>query len=333
MRVGSSNPINLYESTTSQNVATKGAAVENLVQSAPRTGTSATAMMKQAEAGIGSGLMADQLRNGFTDSLSLGEIFQRILDWIFGRKPQPQPEPGNATKLQITGDANFRQRAAQDLAKFAPGTTVDANGYVHEATNKVAGHQQGYQLINDLLNNPNKVTIQFVRNNAYTQSGAGATGTPKNPGSGSTATVAYDPNLKIALPTLGEDGVIRDEGISSEIVLAHELVHAAHAQRGTIDRGSADHFFTDGTKRYKENWRIEEFRTTGFAGFRQGNEPTENSIRAELGFRARATYLDRSGWTAVNGLTAPQPTVAAPARNMPANLIGNPWLPIRTSEI
>jgi hypothetical protein len=292
-------------------------------------------MMKQAEAAIGSTLTASQLRDGFTDNLSLGDIFQKLLDWIFGRKPQPQPQPdpGNATKLQVLGNDSFRQRTAQDLAKFAPGTTVDANGYVHEATNKVAGHQQGYQLINDLLNNSHKVTIQFTSNNAFTQSGAGATGTPQRPGSGSDAQVSYDQNLNITLPTLQKDGTIKDQGISSEIVLAHELTHAIHAQRGTIDRGSADHFFTDGTKKYKENWRIEEFRTTGFAGFRQGNEPSENSIRAELGYNPRATYLDRSSWTAVNGLTAPQPTVVAPARNMPANLVGNPWMPIKATEI
>jgi hypothetical protein len=322
MRIGNSPISTEVDSTlrTENNTVSKQQAqvVENFSQPVQAsTGKSSAAAMRQAEAGIGAGLRASQLR---TDSLSLGDIFKNVLDWVLGKK-KPNPQPGSTTNLQVSGDATFRQRVAQDLAKFAPGTTVDSQGYVHEATSKVSGHDQGYMLVNQLLNNPNKVTIQYVSNNAYTQSGTGAQGTPSKPGRGSTATVAYDPNLNISLPTVQRDGTIKDEGISSEIVLAHELVHATHAQRGTIDRSLVDHFFTDGTKQYKENWRFEEFRTTGFPGQRQGNEPTENSIRAELGFRARATYLDRSSWTAVSGLTANR---TAPSMD---NLVSDPWVP------
>src|SRR5207249_5479147 len=116
-------------------------------------------------------------------------------------------------------------------------------------------------------------------------------GTPTKPGAGSSATVSYDPDLKIKLPTLQKDGTIKDEGISSSVVLAHELIHATHAQRGTIDRSMADHNFTDGKQKYSETWRYEELRTVGFTGQRQGTQPSENSIRAELGFNARASYL------------------------------------------
>ncbi|MBN8722332.1 MAG: proprotein convertase P-domain-containing protein [Acidobacteria bacterium] len=234
--------------------------------------------------------------------------------------PPPQTGP---TLLQVTGDANFRSVVARDLAKFAPGTTVDAQGYVRAATTRTPGHEQGYKLLDDILaggkGGNKKVNISFTSQNAFTQSGAGAT-----TGAGSDATVAMDFGLRISLPALQPDGTIKDEPIASEVILAHELAHASHAQNGTIDRSLRDHTFTDGGTTYKENWRYEEFRTTGFTGFRQGNEPSENSIRAELGYNARATYLDRSSWTRVNGATNNGITANAPT-NGNEQLVGDSW--------
>jgi hypothetical protein len=217
------------------------------------------------------------------------------------------------TNLQVIGDASFRSSAAKDLATFAPGTTVDAKGFVHAAENKVAGHDTGYQLINNLLNSDKKVTIGFTENNAFTNSGDGAQGTPGRPNVGSTAQVSYDPSLQLELPTRqtkidpstgASKSVIGNEPINSAVVLAHELVHATHAQQGTIDRSQVTHTFTDGDQRLKETWRFEEFRTTGFTGARQGNEPTENSIRAELGYNPRATYLESNSWQPADSIAA-----------------------------
>lgn len=237
----------------------------------------------------------------------------------WGMSVDKKPAPGGGgggtgpTNLQITGTAQFIQRTMADLNKFAPGATVDAQGYVRAPQTRVAGHDQGYKLLDDILaggsGGNKKVTINFTSQNAFTSSATGATGTPTAPGAGSTATVSYDQALNISLPTVigkAADGtdIVADRPISSEVVLAHELVHAIHAQRGTIDRSLRDHTFTDSGVTYKENWRFEELRTTGFAGFRQGNEASENSIRAELGFGNRATYLDRSSWTRVSGVAA-----------------------------
>jgi hypothetical protein len=295
MRVNSSSIGTAYtnneSSTRSLPVQPLARQTENFYQGAPaKLGANTGAAMRKAETDIGANLVASRLRGKASFSS------QDFLSSVDGIKRRAVRKPSTGTTLQVIGDTAFRQRVAADLAKFAPGTTVDSNGYVRAAATRVAGHDQGYELINLLLNNKNKVTIQFTPDNAFTQSGQGATGTPTRPGRGSTATVAYDPDLNISLPTLQADGTIRDEGIASEVVLAHELVHATHAQRGTIDRSLRDHFFTDGTRRFKETWRFEEFRTTGFSGFRVGNEPTENSIRAELGYRLRASYLDRSSW-------------------------------------
>jgi len=241
----------------------------------------------------------------------------------------PPPPSTGPTLLQVTGDANFRSVVARDLAKFAPGTTVDAQGYVRAATTRTPGHEQGYKLIDDILaggkGGNKKVNISFTSQNAFTQSGAGATVVNGAAGAGSDATVAMDFGLRISLPALQPDGTIKDEPIATEIILAHELAHASHAQNGTIDRSLRDRTFTDGSTTYKENWRYEEFRTTGFTGFRQGNEPTENSIRAELGYNARATYLDRSSWTRVNGATNNGITANAAAANGGEQLVGDSW--------
>src|SRR5438876_2888294 len=39
------------------------------------------------------------------------------------------------TNLQVVGSATFRQQVARDLAAFAPGTTVDGQGFVRAAAN------------------------------------------------------------------------------------------------------------------------------------------------------------------------------------------------------
>jgi subtilisin-like proprotein convertase family protein len=257
-----------------------------------------------------------------------------LKSWGLSINKKPAPGGGGGgqtgpTNLQVTGDAAFTARAAADLAKFAPGTTVDSQGYVHAATTRVAGHDQGYKLVDTLLAGGNggnkKVTIGFVSNNAFTSSGTGAQGKPGVPSAGSDAAVSYDPALNITLPTLQPNGTIKDEGISSEVVLAHELTHAIHAQAGTIDRTLVDHTFTDGGTTYKENWRFEELRTTGFTGFRQGSEPSENSIRGELGYNARASYLDRSSWTRVNGVAANGVAASGSRAAGGEQLVGDAW--------
>lgn len=260
----------------------------------------------------------------------------------WGMSVEKKPAPGGGgtgtgpTNLQITGTPQFIQRTMADLTQWAPGATVDAQGYVRAPQTRQPGHEQGYRLLDDILAGGNggnkKVTISFTSQNAFTSSGAGATGTPTLPGAGSTATVSYDQALNISLPTVvgkNADGTdkVQDQPISSAVVLAHELVHAVHAQRGTIDRSLRDHTFTADGATYKENWRFEELRTTGFTGFRQGNEASENSIRAELGFGNRATYLDRSSWTRVSGVAtngvAATNTRAASAGG--EQLVGDAW--------
>ena len=203
-------------------------------------------------------LVVQDTNNGDTGTLK---------SWGLSLKTASVPllKPSNANQgpsnLLVKGTSLFRAHIAQNLAKFAPGTTVDEKGFVHAATTRIAGHDQGYKLIDELLAGGNdgnkKVTIGFALNDALTAA-------------------------------------------DIEVTLAHELIHAIHAQRGAWVNSTADHVFTEGNTTYKETWRFEELRTTGFSGFRQNNEPTENAIRAELGYNLRAAYLDRSSWVNLN---------------------------------
>jgi len=282
--------------TTNNNVTAQSSKqAETAFQGGAAMPTNRTsAMMRSSEMNIGAGLKADMLRNSTGNSLKSTNL-------VSSKGSATDRATTGTTLLQVTGTSTFRASVAKDLAAFAPGTTVDASGYVHAATSQQAGHSQGYTLINNLLNGGKKVTIAFQSQNASTASSTGSQDTPTRPGAGSTATVAYDPawSNTIALPTLQKNGTIKDHTVSSSVVLAHELIHATHAQRGTINRSLVDHTFTENGVKLKETWRFEEFRTTGFPGQRQGNEPSENSIRAELGFQPRAAYLFRDSWSRV----------------------------------
>lgn len=238
----------------------------------------------------------------------------------------------NSGQLRVDGTATFRSQVAADLNRIAPGTTVDANGVVQRATTRVPGHEQGYRLIDQLINNPNQVTIRYRAGDAYAVSndwytagpqGTRAGGTVNRPNTGAGMEVHYDPRINISLPTTLPNGTVANRPVASEIVLAHELSHASHGQRGTIDTRvgrppgqpasplstADDHFFTNNgqTLRELQHDRVfmrEEFRTVGFGGYRQRLEPSENSIRSELGYDRRAAYIGDQQYH-VAGQTSP----------------------------
>jgi hypothetical protein len=234
----------------------------------------------------------------------------------------------NSGSVSVSGNQAFINRVAQDLDRIAPGTTVDANGVVQRAPIRVSGHQQGYQLVDQLINNPNPITIRHAPGNAFAEpvdwqtlgpQGTLAGGTPGKPGAGTAVDVYYDPYSNFSLPTLQSNGTIVDLPADSAIILAHELSHASHGQRGTIDvrvgtpPGQApnagtttdNHYFTNNGQPYREltSDRVfvrEEWRTVGFNGYRASNEPTENSIRSELGLDRRAAYMGSGQYQAGN---------------------------------
>lgn len=221
----------------------------------------------------------------------------------------------NTGRVFVDGDAAFRARVQQDLQRIAPGTTVGPDGLVRASSQRVAGHEQGYRLVDQLLNNPHPVAIGYERGNAFARMlSQGANGGPGRPGRGSGVEVRYDPEGGFKLPVVGPDGRVFDQPADSAVVLAHELAHASHFQRGTRDprsgapnrtpiSGGVDtpHYVNDGGVIYREmqSDRVrmrEEFRTTGFDGYRRADEPTELSIRRELGYDPRASYMRRQAY-------------------------------------
>lgn len=196
---------------------------------------------------------------------------------------------------------------------------------------RVSGHEQGYRLLDQLHNNPNEITINYKANNAYANPRVNedAVGKVTAPGKGSAVDIFYDPDLKAGLPVKNSKGVLTNSSSDSAIILGHEFGHASHEQRGTDSnisnklaqnwnanadqimgtQGKENIFSGDG-KFYREgdNKQIllrEEFRNVGMDGHRYGNEPTENSLRSELGIpEKRVSYQGQNSYEQISPMQA-----------------------------
>lgn len=245
--------------------------------------------------------------------------------------------------------ADFVNKVEADLQKLAPNTTLerrptnspyyeqlwdkmygsDTLAVVRNPENnlmpRVGGNEQGYRLLDHLKNNPNEVTINYERNNAYAraQNQMGSFGSVTNPGKGSGVDVFYDPDLKINLPSRDAQGKLVNAPVDSAIILGHELGHASHMQRGTRQndasinsltqvfgsKGKENVFSADG-KFYRESDNLqirlrEEFRNVGFEGHSYGNEPTENSLRRQLGIpEERISYQGKGSYQQLSSTEA-----------------------------
>ncbi|MBS1797608.1 MAG: hypothetical protein JSS81_27540 [Acidobacteria bacterium] len=192
---------------------------------------------------------------------------------------------------------------------------------------RVGGSEQGYRLLDQLRNNPHEVTINYLKNNAYAAPrDLAAFGSVTNPGKGSGVDIFYDPNLNIGLPSRSAQGSLVNAPVDSAIVLGHEMGHASHMQRGTaqnVDQISSvsqlsqifgsqgkDNVFTVNGRSYREsdNPRIglrEEYRNVGFEGHVYGSEPTENSLRRQLGIpEERISYQGQSSYQPIGSAEA-----------------------------
>ncbi len=77
---------------------------------------------------------------------------------------------------------------------------------------------------------------------------------------------------------------------SSEVVLAHELIHSQHGKDGTIDTSLDSYTYIDiNGKSQVDIKNKEELRTVGFGNNTHG-DITENVIRKEQGACERAIY-------------------------------------------
>ncbi len=184
---------------------------------------------------------------------------------------------------------------------------------------RVKGNEQGYRLLDQLRNNPNEITINYQANDAFAAPRSlDALGGVTQPGKGSGVDIFYDPNLKAGLPSRNSQGNLVNSTADSAIILGHELSHASHMQRGTQQnvkpissinelsqvfgtQGKENVFSANGRNFVEGNNQAiglrEEYRNVGFEGHRYGNEPTENSLRKQLGIpEERISYQEQNSY-------------------------------------
>lgn len=239
--------------------------------------------------------------------------------------------------------ANFVDGVEADIQRLAPNSSLerrppdtqpyyqqlwdkmygaDTSAIVRSPENnlqpRVAGNEQGYRLFDQLRNNSNEVTISYGFEQAYAQPRSNdALGSVTRPGNGSGVDVVYDPNWSPPLASRNSQGQIVNVPTDSAIILGHELSHASHMQRGTLQNMPIDSSITsldqiygtqgkeniisDNGRFYREgdNLQIglrEEFRNVGLTGQRYGNEPNENSLRNQLGIPERRVSYQENGY-------------------------------------
>jgi len=192
---------------------------------------------------------------------------------------------------------------------------------------RVGGNEQGYRLLDHLQNNPHEVTINYMPNDAYAAPrNLDGFGSVTKPGSGTAVDIFYDPNLKVPLPSRNSRGNLVNSTADSAIILGHELSHASHMQRGTQQnvrpisninelgqifgtQGKENVFSANGQNFMEgDNPRIglrEEYRNVGFDGHSYGNEPTENSLRRQLGIpEERISYQGQNSYRQISSTEA-----------------------------
>lgn len=203
-----------------------------------------------------------------------------------------------------------RKKLQKQLSRIAPGTKVRADGsikkpnFFQRVANRITGKSGGTDLVGRLVDSKQTTTIA-VNNLSLTQTVAGTVAAANNGelvdgnkfeqmaknGTPTDTIVFWDPNQKVP------EGAILNNAASETSPdpasnLAHELIHAEHAVRGSAPKsGLYSQQFTYQGQTYNETETSdEEFRTVGLYGFARPGDITENQIRRELGLRPRISY-------------------------------------------
>jgi RHS repeat-associated protein len=140
---------------------------------------------------------------------------------------------------------------------------------------------EGTSLINNLISDTHTSTITV---------GAKGSGNSANPtnwtdaknGTGSNATVSFDPSANPGIPTENsKTGNVSDKKRPDYIGLGHELIHADHINNGDVSLTPQTHTYNDATGTSVTQTVInEELRTVGVQGVKPG-DVTENGLRKE----------------------------------------------------
>ncbi len=235
--------------------------------------------------------------------------------------------------------ADFVTKTSADLNRIAPGTRVvgkpndPIGGFVWDfwhgkdtaavvkpapLQNRIAGHDAGYRLIDQLKNNPNEIAIHKypTMDNAFAapRDYQNSQGTVTKTGKGSAVDVSYNPDAVLNLAAKNSNGQFVTSPTDPALILGHEFNHASHMQRGTNDPvsgngGKNNVFSLDGKNFIEADHKgitlREEFRTVGMKNYSYGKEPTENLLRTELGVsEQRVSYQDQAAHQQISGTRA-----------------------------
>ena len=179
----------------------------------------------------------------------------------------------------------------QKLTRDKLNWKTDSKGNVNiEITkSKGGGQDAGTRLIRRLDGYKSVVTIT-TSSGGNSQASHNATNEAN--GVGSDSTVRFNPNATPSIGTLDENtGISRSQDRPAWIGLAHELIHADHAARGTTLTGTGTYSYMDpnGIKRTATENRY-ELATVGIGGQNNKKDITENDIRKDQRLRLRSEY-------------------------------------------
>ena len=102
--------------------------------------------------------------------------------------------------------------------------------------------------------------------------------------------ITYDPAGASGMLVRDANGQIVPGRLSGPVILAHELIHEDHYERGGEDKSTGTHILTNGGVALGEKGPSEEFRTVGFSPFVRPGDITENQLEREMQEPQRATY-------------------------------------------
>jgi RHS repeat-associated protein len=212
----------------------------------------------------------------------------------------------------------------KNIKKLAPGAKIDADGNVrkpsffHRVLNRLTGHGDGTKLISQLVDSNKITTAATLKGFSGGQTinidlektspssvlvGGKISDVFKNALAAQGTQVRADTNYLIVIGTGSTnermpDGSIQSQPADTAVLLGHELIHASHYADGSFVPDKGEHYFSENGVNYVEHPSPagrEELRTSGLAYNRPG-DITENSLRKELGYRPRATYVGRDKW-------------------------------------
>ena len=213
-----------------------------------------------------------------------------------GNNPVKYVDP-DGNYLKVSGGFSYRRQIAKELRKLSPKAWINPfTGTVHNNNPfmKINGHEKGNQLINELIEDNNTVTVNStpMTNNATTK--PLSDDAFRSDSEGSDSDIQFNPNIDVSLSE-NHNGRVTNVKAKPSIVLGHELIHALHNAKGKNKRMQRITEYTDNlgntiVYRPGKSTSVEELNTTGVNGFFTSDDITENTLRGEQNLDERVRY-------------------------------------------